>query len=222
MSLQPGTSSLTAPQPQVAQLELTFAGPLVKDSYVANKNVLPTLPLTTNYEQKLVWVKADKAWYYLSSGDGSLLSHWTLLVGRMTIEAYDPSNSSGYTAGDTVYQNGIIYKAIQDAPQGTAPTNGAYWLIIAGDGVAYRFIFQNVTSFAVVTPVKNPLFETIIGDIQMDGSDFVIGDDGMVEILNQEIVHAFVVKDDSVSGKYNVYFEENGTPFAMSGAINVK
>jgi hypothetical protein len=222
MSLQPGTSSLTAPQPQVAQLELTFAGPLVKDSYVSTKNDLPNLPVATSYEQKMVWVKADKSWYYISSGDGSLLSHWTLLVGRMTIEAYDPANSQGYAAGDTVYQNGIIYKAVQDAPQGIAPQNGAYWLIIAGDGVAYRFVFQNVSSFAVVTPVKNPLFETIIGDIQMSGSDFVIGDDGMVEILNQEIVQAFVQKDDSETGKYNVYFETNGTPFAMSGAINVK
>jgi hypothetical protein len=223
MSLQPGTGAITTPQPQISQLEITFAGPLVKDSYVETPNDLTSFNVTTNYEQKLVWVKSTRAFWYISSGDGSLLSHWTQLVGAMTIEAYDPAQSAGYPEGSIVYQNGKIYKAIQDAPFGVPPTNGAYWLAIAGENVTYRFVFSNLSTWTVVTDVKNPFFEVILGDIQQNlDNSFVIGDDGMIEVLNQEVVSAIIVKDDSSPGTWNIYFEAVGVPAQQTGCVNVK
>jgi hypothetical protein len=218
-----GTGAITTPQPQIAQLELTFAGPLVKDSYVESSADLTSFNVTTNYEQKLVWSKADRAFWYISSGDGSLLSHWKMLVSTLTIEAYDPSQSSGYVEGTVVYQNGRIYKAIQDAPFGIAPTNGAYWLSIAGDNITYRLVYVDMSTWAVVTDIKNPTFEVIFGDVQQNiDSSYVIGDDGMIEVLNQEIVDAYPVKQDGETGTWNIYFETNGVPFLASGVVNIK
>jgi hypothetical protein len=224
MAIGQGSGALTNVQPQVAQLELTFAGPLVKDSVVNSSADLPNLPVLTNYAQKLVWSLADRNFWYISNGDGSLLSHWTKYVSPLTIEAYDPAQSAGYTAGSVVYQNGVLYKAIQDAPFGTDPSNATYWLAIAGEYVTFRFAYVNMSTWVVVTTVKNPNFEIVFGDIQYtDDTDttFLIGDDGMISVLNQKIVQAFKAKQVAAN-TWNIYFEENEAPFLATGVVNIK
>jgi hypothetical protein len=221
MSIGTGTGQITRPQPQVAQLELTFAGPLVKDSYVESSADLINFNITTNYEQKLIWSKADRAFWYLNSGDGSMIAHWKMLIGRITLEQYDPVVA--YQADSVVFQAGKIYKARVDVEANNNPEqNGDKWLLIAGESVTYRFVFKDVSQTTIVTAIRNPLFEIIIGDIQMDGNTYVLDDDGMIKVLNQEIVEATVKKSDVDPQTYIISFESDMLPYVMSGIINVR
>lgn len=220
--LVPGTKTT----PQLAQLEILFKAPLIKDSVVATKNDLITLDNRFHFIDKMIWVSDEKAFYFLNSGDGSVLIHWSKFITRITIDLYNPL--SPYQEKDIVYLAGKIYKAKQNVPEGELPTqSGAYWDIIAGESITYRYLFTATSSVIVYTEIKNPLFEVIIGDLELDtNNDNVIGPDGLISILNQEIIDAHISKRDDLPPSngfaYEIQFEENMLPVVMSGVINIK
>jgi len=223
--LQPGNSSLTKTTPQVAQLELLFKGPLVKDSIVLTKSALTTLDIKYNYQDKTIWVSDEEANYFLKTGDGSELVHWKKLTARVTIDTYNVL--SPYQEDDITYLSGKIYKASQDILAGENPLENAdKWLLISGDSITYRFIFENVSEVIVFTDIRNPLFEIITGTIEKVNDATVIGADGLISILNQEIVEAYIRKREDIAPSngfaYEILFEENMLPKLMSGAINIR
>ena len=71
-------------QPQVAQLELKFNAPLIKDSQTDSLETL--LTLSYNYVHKVVWVKSEKKNYYLLTGDGSTINCWRPINQKATID----------------------------------------------------------------------------------------------------------------------------------------
>lgn len=213
-------------QLQLAQLEVIFRGPLLKDSIVNNLNNLKTLNLSYNYEHKMVWVKSEQANYYLFDGDGSEISHWKKQVGRVVIEQYLANQT--WAEGDTVYLGGKIYKAKQNVPINFNPIDyGNYWLLIAGDSITSRYIFNDLSSVIIYTEIKNPIFEIIIGTFELNPeSNYVIDSDGLIKINNPEIVDAYIERRDDLpnnNGKaFEISFEEDSLPILLTGAINIK
>lgn len=225
MSLIP---PITKPQPQIAQFECLFKGPLVKDSIVETVNDLLLLNAQFNYEHKIVWVKSEQANYFLNTGDGTDLSHWKKSVSRVVIQQYN--SGSTYQTSDTVYLSGKIYSATQDVPIGYNPLSyPAYWTVISGETSTFRYIFQNTTSVIIYTEVRNPQFQICLctfvtdddGIIQIDPSS------GLAEITNVEYVDASVVRREDLSdnnGKaYEISFYENDElSEQVSGCVNIK
>lgn len=222
----PQNSPILKTQPQNAQLELIFRGPLVKGSQVESLTDLVALDIRYNYEHRTVWVKDLESNYFLIDGDGTQLSHWKKHSTRLILELYNPLNS--YQAGDTVYLAGKIYKASQNVPVGTTPLDNLnYWEVIVGEIVTQRYIFKQQSSVIIYTEIRNPMFQIVLGTIEIDvNDDYVIGDDGMINIINPEIIQANIVRRTDLvnnNGKaYEISFEEDSLPVLLEGAINVK
>lgn len=220
----PSTSPIAKTQPQIAQLELMFAGPLVKGSMV--NTLADLLTLKFNYDQKLIWVKSEKSNYLLINGDGSDINHWEKLSQKVTIKPYNQTQT--YLQYEMVYQPGKLFVALQDVPVNKNPVdNQDFWLTLSGDIPSKRFIFEEESNVIVYVDIVNPQFQIIIGEIEKDSDDeYVIGDDGLINILNPEIVDAYIVRRTDLpnnSGRaYEIIFEENSEPVLFSGAINVK
>src|ERR1035437_8121570 len=225
MSLIP---PITVPQPQIAQLECLFKGPLVKDTLVETINDLLLLNTQYNYSHKIIWVKSEQSNYFLSSGDGSSLLHWTKSTSRVVISRYDSNNA--YNQADTVYLSGKIYSASQNVPVGYDPLSHAnYWTVISGETATYRYLFQNTASVIVYTEIRNPSFQVILCDFVVDGDNTIIVDPttGLAEIENVEYVDASIVRREDLSdnnGKaYEISFWENEEETVqVSGCINIK
>lgn len=225
MSLIP---PITVPQPQIAQLECLFKGPLVKDSLVETIDDLLLLNTQFNYSHKIVWVKSEQANYFLNSGDGSSVSNWIKSVSRVVIQRYDSANV--YKQYDTVYLSGKIYSASQDVPQGYDPLSHAdYWTVISGETATYRYLFQNTASVIVYTEIRNPSFQVILCDFVLDIDNNIIVDPttGLAQIQNVEYVNASIVRREDLpdnNGKaYEISFWENEEETnQVSGCVNIK
>lgn len=213
-------------QLQLSQLELIFKGPLVKDSIVNSLSDLTNFNVNYNFEHKSVWVKDEEANYYLFSGDGSEISHWKREISRLVIEQYKANET--WSKDTVVYLGGKIYKAKQDVPINYNPLDYEnYWLLIAGDSVTYRYIFNNVSSIIIYTDIKNPIFEVILGTFEFDSEgSYVIDSNGLIKLNNQEIVEAYIEKRedlvDNNGSPYEISFEENSLPVLLTGVVNVK
>lgn len=214
-------------QPQIAQLELLFAGPLVKDSMVEVLTDLINLNPLFNYTHRLVWVKSEKANFYLDNGDGTSLINWKKQIGRVVVDVYDPTQT--YQRKDTVYFSGKIYSALQNVPTNTNPLdNESYWLVIAGETETARYLFTNTSSVLIYTEIRNPIFEIIIGDFVFneDGTIKLNDETGLAELSNKEIIDAFVIQREDLENNngvaYQVIFEENSVPVLLTGCVNIK
>lgn len=220
----PSLSPISKTQPQLSQLELIFKGPLVKDSQVDTTANLLTLGY--NYNHKIVWVKSEKSNYLLTDGDGTDISHWEKISQKVSIKPYNSGES--YTEYDMVYTPGAIYVAIQDVPENTHPsTNSDYWLSLSGEILTRRYIFEEQSSIIIYVDINNPLFEIVMGIPEKDGDDeYVIGDDGMINIIDPEIIEATIARRTDLANDngraYEITFIENSIPVELSGAINVK
>lgn len=218
--------TITKPQPQIAQLELLFKGPLIKDSMVELQKDLPYLSKKYNYPHKTIWVKEHGCFYYLEKGDGSDLKNWKKMQTRVIIEKYNPELK--YYNGETCFLSGKIYVALNEVPFNYSPLEYPdYWLCISGETETYRYIFNNTSRARVFTEIRNPKFEIIVGQFQYDANNVpIIDNDGFIKIKNQEIIEGFIVKPDDVTPNngvaYDIYFYANGAPKNLTGVINVK
>lgn len=213
-------------QPQIAQLEILFNGPLIKNSVVDLLTDLLALNVNYNYDHKMVWVKERQSNYYLISGNGTNINNWKELTARLTIEQYVPDRE--WFENEIVYISNRIYKAIQNVPINTNPLdNGLYWLLITGEIITYRYVFNNVSSVIIYASIKNPIFQIITGTLEINSDDeYVLDTDGLIKIENQEFIEAHILKRDDLpnnNGKaYQIMFEENLAPINLTGVINVK
>lgn len=225
--LSPGIKMISQPQPAIAQLQIQFAGPLTDSDRVEKVADLILLNPKYMYQQKLVWVKEHKSFYFLDSGDGTELENWKKQIARLVVDIYDETKE--YQKDDCIYWNKKLYKAKQDVPVGFNPSDyEAYWECICGETETYRYLFTNVSSTIVYTEIRNPLFEILMGTFVPDvnGYPSIDPNTGMVILLNQEIVEGHVVKRDDLPFNdgvaYEIQFEENMLPVNLSGVINIK
>ncbi len=219
---------LSVPQPQLAQLECKFLGPLEKGSMVQFVADLTTLDNAYHYEHKRVWVKADKCNYYLDNGNGTELINWKKDSVRVVIGPYIPSNT--YQPGDCVYQNGKIYTAKVQTPIDHSPADFSdYWLCVAGETETYRYLFSNASQIIIYTEIRNPKFEVFLGDFVLDGDEQIVinPDTNLAELINMELVEPFIQKREDLSPSngiaYEISFYENDElSVQTSGCINIK
>lgn len=242
---EPGTGSLTVPQPYLAQLELLFNGPLLKDSVVEKLDDLTKVNQVNLYQHKRIWVKEFKCEYYLDNGNGSLPTNWKRAVGRMVVNNWD--NNEHYQKGDIVSLAGKLYHALSDNTDKSPATYEDIWEVVTGEIETYRFLFFNASEVTIYTEIRNPIFEVIKGDVIYEikhiGTDEIKipvlnPETGLAELENKEIIDAYVVQREDLKIKdgtqipsdnekdggvpYTFYFYENEQPISLSGCINVK
>lgn len=234
-NLPSGTQVYTE-QPQIAQLELNYSGPLVKDSMVETVEDLTTLKNKYAYQHKRVWVKEDAAEYYLDNGDGSRLEDWKKSVARMVVQPW--IENEPYQAGDVVMVNLKMYYALKDCAPGINPIeNEEFWTTITGEIETYRYDFKDTASVIIYTEIRNPMFQIIKGDFVLDesGENEIDEETGFSKLINQEIIDAEIkvredlenrngdVLPDNEGGKpYEISFYSNEKPIRLTGIINVK
>lgn len=225
--LSPGIKSISQPTPQIAQLQIQFAGPLTDSERVEKVEDLILLNPKYLYQQKMVWVKERKAFYFIDNGDGTDLDNWKKQIARLVVDKWIETEE--YQKGDCVYWNRKLYKALQDVPRGYNPSDfEMYWECICGETETYRYLFINASSVLVYTEIRNPIFETIVGTFILDENGYptVDPETQMIIVENQEIVHGFVKKREDLPFNdgfpYEIFFEENMLPVKMNGVINIK
>lgn len=214
-------------QPQIAQFELLFKGPLVKDQQVEVLSDLITLDIKNAYEHKIVWVKEIKSWYYLYAGNGTDINNWRKLVDKASIKPYQLDET--YQEFECVYLSGKLYSALQQVPVEYTPLDSPdYWLCISGDSITFRYFFQNASSVLIYTDIKNPIFEIILGDIIYEYYEPVIDPNtGLILLENEEKVEAYIKRREDLENNngvpYEIIFYENEILTEQSaGYINVK
>lgn len=222
----PGLSPVLKTQPQNAQLEIIFRGPLVKNSQVLSLDDLIALDIRYNYKHKIVWVEEIESNYFLVDGDGSQLSHWKKHATRLILDAYNPLVP--YQTGDTIYLAGKIYKAKEELVPGISPLNNLdKWEVIVGEIVTQRYIFKDQSTLIFYTEIRNPMFTIVTGTIETnEDDDYIIGDDGMINIINPVYVDGYIIRrsdlPNNMGKAYELSFEEDSEPVLLTGAINVK
>lgn len=216
-------------QPQIAQLECRFKGPLIKDSQVETFTDLVLLNPQFAYKHKIVWVQDEQINYYLADGDGTTPTNWKRAETRAIISAYNPS--SVYQTGECVYIDGKIYSALQGVPINTSPLdNQAYWTSISGESVTTRYIFQDKASILVYTAIVNPYFEIQLCEFEKDGNNNIVIEPatGLASIINSEIVDAEVVRRYDLPANNGLPYEiklntdEAVDTVFYTGCINLK
>ncbi len=221
-------TTLTQSQPQIAQLECLFKGPLEKGSMVEFESDLILLDKTYHYNHKRVWVKEFNSNFYLANGDGSEPSNWKKESARVVIKRYELTDA--YQIAECVYQNGKIYTAKVNVPNGYSPADYEnYWLCIAGETETYRYLFFNASSVIVYTEIRNPKFEVILGDVVYDENNAIVLDEisGLAKLINKEIVDAPVVQREDLPNNNGVpyeisFYEDDELSIQLSGCINIK
>lgn len=236
-NLDPGVKPLTDTQPQLAQLELLFKGPLVKDSQVEKLSDLVLLKSKYHFQHKRVWVKEYACYYFLENGDGSDPLNWKRAVGRMVVNRWNKDEV--YQTGDVVSIGGKLYYATQDVPININPVeNENYWQVVTGEVETYRYLFFNTSQILIYTELRNPVFEVILGDVVFDeeGNVVINPETGLAELTSKEIVLPCVYQredlipepgellpDDKGGIPYEIsFFEDELLKVQKSGCINIK
>lgn len=211
-------------QPQLVQLDIKFKGPLTKESQVDTVNDL--LTLSYNYDHKLVWVKSEANYFYLKTGfNGSQLNHWDKISTNLVLGQYNPNKT--YNLNDFIYFDNKIYRAKTQVPKNKKPSNNLdLWEVITGDVKTVRLLFENVSSFVFYTNIVNPNFQVMLGNIKYNNGIPEIDTDGMIKILDPEIVEPLILRRSDISdnnGKaYEIKFFMNNDEKLVSGVVNIK
>lgn len=235
-TLPKGDQSYPETQPQIAQLELFYSGPLVKDSMVERFEDLMKLKNKFHYQHKRVWVKELATEFYLDNGEGREADNWKRAIARMQVQQWNEQDQ--YQAGDVVVANMKMYYALKDVGSNISPlSNEDFWGVMTGEIETYRYIFNEATSVIVYTEIKNPTFQIIKGEYVLDssGENVIDEETGFLKMENQEFIDAQVIfredlkpkngehlPDNEGGNPYEIKFFENEQPVKLSGAINVK
>lgn len=230
-------------QPQVAQLDLQYPGPL--DIHSVVETIDDLLLLKFNYKHRRVWVKSESTEYYLAGDfDGTQLNHWKPVSAKVTIEEYSPAKK--YAVGDiVVYKNsGKLYKALDNVPIGEfyPHRNPRIWGPLIGDIETHKVLISNESEKIVTTDNQNPMFR-VYQNVQTDNGLAAIEIDCVItEILNpnegtapkpnqpvdKDFYGEFDIEDDDLPEsitthrKFKFEFIEDGEPKVINGFIIVK
>lgn len=201
--------------PIVNQFVPQFEGTAIAETVVEELNDL--LNLTFNYEHKLVWVKSEESYYYLSFGDGSNISNWKQHKTDVNLEQWNPDKT--YKQSFLVYYNEVIYQAKTNVPKNINPSkNENYWQIITGKTNYGYQIFRNqsevIVNISDVIPITNnlPYFTIYVGELTNE-----LNPDGTIKLNNMEIIEADIEKISNT--EYIVRFFENNLPKELSGYL---
>lgn len=150
--------------PISAQMEVLVADTPIKDMQTAD--LITILSLERNYPQRIVWVLSEQCYYYLQTGDGTLIGHWkkheTL---NSKIPAYD--SLLPYTQNDSVWISGSVYVALGNVSPSQDPVNNPLlWQKVSGGGAdQYKFTFTGTPTVVITSPKSNPHVSVYIGDV---------------------------------------------------------
>jgi len=141
--------------------------PPINGMQVEHKTDLLSIDTRINYMHKMVWVKEEKAFYYLNSGTGAEEGDWLKYeTVRSKIFAYDARVA--YEKDDAVYIGGVVYIAKESVAIGEDPVSTpSKWLQIAGGGgssAQFRIDFTNTNSVSISTPKTNPHISVYVGN----------------------------------------------------------
>lgn len=220
-TLYDGIKPITQTQSQVSQLEIKYAGPLVKNSIVKELNDLTKLPVSLNYQHRRVWVKEYGCEYYLDNGDGTRLENWKRAIGRLVVHIW--SELENYQEGDVVSYFGKLYFAKQNItipttekldvdgniiynenglpelvynpnPLNTPLNNEDLWQVITGEIETYSWHFPNTNQIQIYTEIRNPRFEICLGELILDENNEIKynSETGLPIYKNIEIVEAYI------------------------------
>ncbi len=233
-----GITPLTQTLPQVAQLEIKYAGPLVKDSVVEKLEDLinpDKFSWALNYIHRRVWVKEYACEYYLDNGDGKRLENWKRAIGRMVVNTWSPNDN--YQAGDIVNYFGKLYVAKENITligveqtdedgnvvldkfnkpviiyqPGPSPLDHEnLWQVVTGEIETYTYYFGNVNQIQIFTEIRNPHFEVFLGEPWLDenGETKINPETKLPVYKNIELVEACIIQ-----GQLNEAGEITQEPF---------
>jgi hypothetical protein len=242
-----GVNPITKVQPQVAQIELLYPGPLIKRSQVEtfadlyDKTIVETVKAQKYYyDQMIVWVKERRSYYYLDNGDGFSAINWKKVNSKVNIEIW--SSTEVYLKGEAVFYNSKIFVSKADGNQNHTPLIDYkhdevddWWMCIAGETETYRYAFTNTNSFLVFTDIRNPKFEVFTGTPVMNNGNVVIGGDNLPVYSNIEKMEVFSIQRLDLTPEYDISAQNGGLAYelsfyedsklsanAYSGYVNVK
>lgn len=219
-----GVTPITATLPQVAQLDIKYAGPLVKNSVVEKFEDLTNpdiINVVLNYQHRRIWVKEYACEYYLDNGDGSRPDNWKRAIGRLVVNTWSPTEN--YQAGDIVNYFGKLYFAkvnitrkgterldsngnvvldqygniVYDYEEGPSPLNHEdIWEVVTGEIETYTWHFDNSNQVQIYTEIRNPRFEICLGEKWVDenGNQIINPETNLPEYKNIEIVEACIIR----------------------------
>lgn len=199
-----GVTLITQTQPQISQLEIKYAGPLVKDSVVEKLEDLLNqnkFSIGLNYQHRRVWVKEYGCEYYLDNGDGTRLENWKRAIGRLVVRTW--SAIENYQEGDVVNYFGKLYVAKQNItvptepaldadgnqivdnngvdvlnkipnPNDTPLNNENLWQVVTGEIETYSWHFPNTNQIQIYTEIRNPYFEICLGELTLDKNNEIV------------------------------------------------
>lgn len=213
-------------QSQIAQLELLFRGPLVKNSIVNTLQDLVGLDNRYNYEHKIVWVKEAKTNYYLDNGNGSNLDNWVKVSSSALIPTYNKDEQ--YQPGDIVIYLNKLYVATSEVPLDKNPIdNKDLWSGVTGESVTYRYVFVEQSEIQINVDITNPIISVGTCTFEKDIRDnYVVDSDGLIKVIDYEEIGVTIKRRDdlpSTNGKtYEIKFIEDGAPVKLTGVINIR
>ena len=205
-------SEIIETQPQVAQLDVQFRGPLVKDAMVETKEAL--LTLHHNYPHKLVWVKSESCYYYMKEDvDGTHEDDWYPFGKNARLEEHDITLE--YTAHACVFSTEGIYVSLTEVPANTeinatylAPNGDRlpYWTRISDNIVCIRHEFENTAEIVVKVPsgienLENPMFQVFV---------------------DKKVVYPSIENTDIEEREWTISFYENGELSPKTGYVLIK
>lgn len=233
--LYDGIKPITQTQPQVAQLEIKYAGPLVKNSIVEKLEDLinpDKFPIILNYQHRRVWVKEYGCEYYLDNGDGTRLENWKRAIGRLVVHTW--SSLENYQEGDMVNYFGKLYVAKQNisANSDSPLINENLWQVVTGEIETYSWHFKETNQIQIWTEIRNPRFEVCLGELSLDANNEIIynPETGLPIYKHIEIVEACIRQGvlNFETGSFREYyddgkgdetldsdFEQGGVPYAI-------
>lgn len=216
----PGVVPFTKTLPQIAQLEIKYRGPLVKDSVVEKLEDLTKIDtISFNYQHRRIWVKEYAGEYYLDHGNGSELHHWKRAISRMVVNLWEQGEN--YQKGDIVCVGGKLFYAKLNIhnSQLNPFEDELSWEVCTGDVETYRYTFNNLENeYQIWTEIKNPIFEVCLGipRYASDGQQFINPETKLVDFKNIEVIEACIIQGvfDTETGEI---IEEPDEPIIDNG-----
>lgn len=213
--LYDGVTPITNVQPQLSQLEIKYAGPLIKNSVVENLSDLLKFSTSLNYQHRRVWVKEYGCEYYLDNGNGTRLENWKRAIGRLVIHTW--SAYENYQAGDVVNYFGKLYvaKVDIDIRQYNEETGEFEFKKDSDGNIIYD---NNKVPIPIINPGPSPLerediWQVVTGEIETYTWHF--NNLNQIQIYTEirnprfEVCLGTVAKDETGNIKYNT---ETGLP----------
>lgn len=135
-----------------AQIDVRINKPPLVGMQAQTLNDLTTVGAQRPYQHKVVWVISERAYWYLTTGNGTDISHWAPISTSGILEY----QKRPYERGAGVIHNGKVYIATQAVTQAEDPVNTpSKWLPISEVRFT-RFDFVDAEEVVVISGYTHP------------------------------------------------------------------